>query len=423
MSKHHYDIVYLSAWLLCIITLPLPTHITSFFCLVLIIVWLFDLNYKEKWERLKKATWILPFSLFFALHIAGVAYSDNSKDGFFEVEKKLAFLFIPIIAASGKVPSKSDFNFLKKGFIIACGILVISSLCIPAISMFNDEPAQLLNFDSITYQHFHQLNPAASAWWEYFSYIQIGSWIEMHPAYFSMYLIFCVIILLQEMFDKMKVSITSISIIVLFTVFISLLSSRMAIISYLLILIGLPIFNAIIRRNYKIAIVPAFSIVLLFVVIWINPVSRFRIIQEPVTTSYDTNPSNTIWNSVSFRVLEWKASIDELKQSWMAGVGPGDTQDALHAQYFKYGKKVADLNYNAHNQYLQTMLELGVPGIILLLICIYSPLFKNVPLSAEHIAFILLFGLMCFTESMLSAQKGIIFFTLFQSLYNRSNLA
>ncbi len=244
---------------------------------------------------MKKAVWILPFVLFFTLHIIGIAYSDNIKDGLFEVEKKLAFLSLPIIAASGRALKKNDFDFLKKGFIGSCFIIVIISLAITIISLTSNEPPALLNFDSVTNENFHFLNPTSSSWWEYFSYIQIGSWIKMHPAYFSMYLIFCIVILAQKMLDEMKVNMPGLLVILLFTAFISLLSSRMAIISYFVILFGLPIFNAILKRNYKIAVIPGISMILLSALIWTNPVSRFRLIQEPINTSYNTNQNNKIW--------------------------------------------------------------------------------------------------------------------------------
>ncbi len=421
MNRINYDTAYKFAWLMCIITLPLPTPVTSFFNLVLIAVWMVDLNYKQKWRRLTKAKWIIPFLLFFILHLIGITYSEHVNTGFFEIEKKLAFLSIPIIIASGRPLTSSDISFLKKGFILSCLAIVIASLVVVAVTLLSSMPPAPSNFDTLTNSTYHLLNPVSSIFWEYFSYIQLGSWIGLHPSYFSMYLIFCIVILIQRMIEQIKINFTGLALIVLFTLFIGLLSSRMAMIAYVTVLFWLPIQNAIMKSNYKIMMVPTLSVMVLVSLVLINPVSRFRILQEPISTSYTANENTKIWNSVSFRLLEWKASVSELNKSWIAGVGSGDGQAALQNYYQKYGDEVAALHYNAHNQYLQTTLELGLPGLIMLLICIGLPLFKGASLFPEHVAFIFLFALMCFTESMLAAQKGILFFTLFQSLYIRCN--
>jgi O-antigen ligase len=263
------------------------------------------------------------------------------------------------------------------------------------------------------------LNPTASSFWEYFSYIQIGDWIDIHPAYFSMYLVFCVIILAQEMFDKMKIKLFGLAVIAVFTLFIVLLSSRMAIVAYLVVTSFLAVYNFSRTRDRRILIIPALFLLTLFALVWINPVSRFRIVQEPLFTSFHIDQNKKEWNSVSFRLLEWKASLHELERSWMTGVGTGDGQAVLQNYYSAYNTSTANLNYNAHNQYLQTTLELGVTGLILLLICIFKPAFHAIQPNPVHIAFVVLFGLMCFTESLLARQKGIVFFTMFQSLLFR----
>ncbi len=419
MNKINYDTIYRAAWWLLVVTLPMTTPVTSFFNLLLAVVWLADLRFAEKWERLKCARWVIPFLLFFALHLLGVAYSENIGVGFFEVEKKLAFLSLPVIAASGRPLTISDFNFFSKSFIYSClSVVVLSFIFIGASVMSNTLPASL-NFDTYTNEQFHALNPSDSSVWEYFSYITIGDWIDMHPAYFSMYIIFCMAILAQKMFDEMRMNYLSLAMLGAFTLFIGLLSSRMAIVSYALVLLYLTIFNLSEKKDFKITVVPVVFIFLLSGLIWINPVSRFRILQEPLHTSYRVDPSATHWNSVSYRLLEWSASLNELKNSWLTGVGTGDGQAALQRYYSRYGPGVMILNYNAHNQYLQTTLELGLGGLFLLVLCIYRPVFTLAQRYPVHIAFVLLFGLMCITESVLARQKGIVFFAMFQSLFFR----
>ena len=419
MNRIHYDNVYLATWWLCVVTLPFTILLNSFFIIVLTLVWLAEANFAEKWQRLKKASWVWPFLFFFILHVIGLSYSDHIRDGFFEVEKKLSFLIIPLVAASGRPLTKPSFDFLKKGFIYSCLVIVIISFILTGVSVVTDSARPLQNFDEQTSQQFHLLNPTASSMGEYFSYIQLGDWIDIHPAYFSMYLIFCIAILAQGMFDQMKMNFFGLVVIALFTFFIVLLASRMAIVSYLVTTSYLAFYNVARKRNFMAFLVPALFILILCALIWINPVSRFRIMQEPLHTSFHIDQNKMEWNSVSFRLLEWKASLHELGKSWLTGVGTGDGQAALQNYYSTYNASIAGLKYNAHNQYLQTALELGLVGLFLLLICIFKPVFTIVQPFPIHIAFVVLFGLMCLTESMLARQKGIVFFTMFQSLFFR----
>ena len=150
--------------------------------------------------------------------------------------------------------------------------------------------------------------------------------------------------------------------------------------------------------------------------IWLNPVTRFRVIQEPRATGLKIHHQVTQWNSVNLRLLEWQASWDIIKKSWFAGVGTGDGQDALKSYYASFNASTMDMDYNSHNQYLQTIIELGVMGLISLLLCFFLPAFRQ-DYSILYFSFILLFSLLCLTECMLARQKGIIFFTLFQSLF------
>ena len=421
MNKSHYNTIYLSSWWLCIVTLPWTIPFNSFSLVALAVVCLAEGNFITKWERLKNNTWAWSFLFFFVVHILGLLYTQDSPAGLFEIEKKLGFLAIPLVAASGPLFSKSSFNLLKKSFIYSCLLVVVISLAYTGYSLLGNEAPLIQNFDLQTNQHFHDLNPGASGLWEYFSYIQLGEWIDIHPAYFSMYLIFCIAILVNQMMECRIINARDLSIIILFTFFIVLLSSRMAIVSLTLVMLYF-LFHYLKRNlNRKVILLTSLFFVFLFALIFLNPVARFRIIQEPLTTSLQIDHSNQVWNSVSFRWLEWKASLHALRGSWLLGVGTGGGQAALQEFYENFNASTSRLDYNAHDQYLQTAVELGVAGFFGLLLCLWRPFLSSIQPTPIHVAFIILFGLMCLTESMLARQKGIVFFTLFQSLLSRSN--
>jgi O-antigen ligase len=150
--------------------------------------------------------------------------------------------------------------------------------------------------------------------------------------------------------------------------------------------------------------------------LWLNPVTRFRVIEEPLITTYQADRSVTNWNSVSFRLLEWKGSWSVIRSNWIAGVGTGGGKLAMENFYKHYNNSTIGLEHNAHNQYLQTWMESGLTGLFVFLSCVFMGVFRLYK-DASYVSFILIFSLMCLTESIGERQKGIMFFTLFQTLF------
>ncbi|HQQ97468.1 MAG TPA: O-antigen ligase family protein [Cyclobacteriaceae bacterium] len=418
MTRPNYHMVYASAWWLCVVTLPLTIALSSASIILLVMVWLAEGQWKEKISRFREGKWVWPFLLFFGLHVAGLIYTDDQQRGLMEVEKKLSFFVLPLIAASGQPIDAQWISRIRNGFIGSCLLVVVISLAwfVFTMSLGPGQPA--LNFDPATQATYKALNPDSSASWEYLSYIQVGDWIDIHPAYFSMYLIFCIVMLLEEVWIKHKPWAMRTTIILLFICFIGLLSSRMAIlalpivITYLLTQLSAPV-------RHKLS-VTGMVMVLLLIILWINPVSRFRVFQEPIQTSVHMNGAEYGWNSIRYRIIEWQAGWESISQSWLIGAGTGDGQQQLSSFYASHAFPVVALGYNAHNQYLQTSIELGMAGLMTLLVCMWPgtrPLAKK---DLVHVAFVMLILLMCCTESMFARQKGIVFFTLFQSLFLRN---
>src|SRR5690606_18692132 len=70
------------------------------------------------------------------------------------------------------------------------------------------------------------------------------------------------------------------------------------------------------------------------------------------------------------RWLTWKAAIKAIEEAPLLGYGVGDAKDVLVAKYKELGPAYQNHvkhRYNAHNQFLQTWLETGIPGIFILL--------------------------------------------------------
>jgi hypothetical protein len=123
-------------------------------------------------------------------------------------------------------------------------------------------------------------------------------------------------------------------------------------------------------------------------------------------------------NSVSQHVKIWKSSLDLIAENPFFGVGTGDIKDQLSKSYEKNNFQIGVLlSYNSHNQFLNTWVALGIPGLISLLLIFYL----GVRISIQkkdwvYFSFILIMILNCLTESVLEKQAGIFFFSAFNMM-------
>ncbi len=124
--------------------------------------------------------------------------------------------------------------------------------------------------------------------------------------------------------------------------------------------------------------------------------------------------------STTVRFLIWEQSIEIIKQNILVGTTVGDTNDALYKTYQQNGLTGAlEHSLNAHNQYLQTFIGLGIIGFLALCLLTFGQLIKSF-LQKNFLLFI--FSLLIIqnflVESMLQAASGTLFFVFFYCIFN-----
>jgi O-antigen ligase len=132
----------------------------------------------------------------------------------------------------------------------------------------------------------------------------------------------------------------------------------------------------------------------------------------------ETKLDTTTKESNQVRILIWKASADIIKNNFLIGTGTGDVKDELMRTYKEKGMTGAfEHNLNAHNQFIQTFIALGVPGIVGLLSLFISGIWSGIKKRKWVFIFFMIITLLNFIpESMLEVQTGVIFFAFFNSL-------
>ena len=107
-----------------------------------------------------------------------------------------------------------------------------------------------------------------------------------------------------------------------------------------------------------------------------------------------------------------------IRDHGIMGTGTGGTLDVLLAHYDKANLGDFYSDYNAHNQYIETYLEIGLFGFIALLFCFLTPLLygfrnKNKLLTS----LVIMVGLVCLSECFLERGRGLMLYALFVSLF------
>ncbi len=109
------------------------------------------------------------------------------------------------------------------------------------------------------------------------------------------------------------------------------------------------------------------------------------------------------------RLNIWVMALENPKDYTAYGLGAGQSTNYLVEKYQRLGfKHYATKRYNAHNQYIEVLLELGIPGLLLFLLAWISvPLFASGNGRRTAWLFFTLFVFNMFTDVMFGRFCGI----------------
>jgi O-antigen ligase len=118
------------------------------------------------------------------------------------------------------------------------------------------------------------------------------------------------------------------------------------------------------------------------------------------------------------RLLIWKSALGVVRKNLLLGIGTGDATEKLKEEFIKRGYVNGFYdNLNAHNQFIEILLENGLIGLILFLaILVYTSYIaitqQNLLLGMFIISTIIFF----IFETMMNRLAGISFYALFSFL-------
>jgi O-antigen ligase len=237
----------------------------------------------------------------------------------------------------------------------------------------------------------------------------------VHPTYLSMYIVISILISLETLFDssvKFFRKVFWMSGIIVFLTVLYLLSSRAGILAAIIVIPLYFIFKYYKKSSKWIILV----FLLIITVVFVKIAKTNSKVQSSIEGITNENFNETLKNDE--RLLIWKSAVGVIKQNMFLGVGTGDASVELKREFLKRGYvKGFYENLNAHNQFLEILLENGLIGLILFLSILgymaYIAISRQNILSGLFLIMMIIFFMF---ETILNRLAGITFFPMFSFL-------
>lgn len=404
-ALHSGEVSYYTC-VVCVALSGLYVHWIPPFMIAMVIFRYFEVNDNETFTGLTRKSTILMllFAVLLLWQIIGLIQADSLSVGIERIYKRVSILLFPLVLFRPSSKIKIKIKLLLK--IFAVSLILYFIYCL--FSALHNSIS--FNNGKIIFNQYDELYTYES----YFTGLRLVS--GEHPSYIAMYSLLALLVSADNILDsgqsfKNKVfwSIAAMG----YIVFIVLLSSRAGILAGMIIL-PLFIFFRINKNKNSILIFLAVSscIIAFFIILAMN--------NSRIMYSLEDASNNKIRSVLSedIRVTIWRSAWVVIKANPIAGVGTGNASLELKKEFISLGYSQGFYeDLNAHNQFLEILLENGLIGLIIFLGLIGYLLYVSI---SENNYFLLAFSLMIIIffvfESMLNRIAGVMFFPLFTFL-------
>ncbi len=376
-----------------------------FFFLALISVVVFGFVKKQVKFHFNVVSFL--FILFYLTYLFGVFFTHNGDQAQKYVENKLSFVILPLLL-SLKFKDTLKLNRAYLGFVIGTFLVSIYGVFSGLYCYFQPDGSNLCLFTS-------SISPIH------------------HPTYLSAYLIFSIGVVLKGWYDKMKYF--SFYWIIPFIIFNVVLHGFLLSLSGILFLLIAFILAIIIWIKYKFGKWVLYSSIILIPILGFLSIKMIPQIEGEwggavgYSEIYFANPEHFVESRVypmsgtEVRIVMWTAASKTF-YTHPFGVGTGNVDEYLGKELIRLKQKeLSHENYNPHNQFLQTGVEIGVLGLLILLAILFFA-FRIGYLNVDWLLIIITGNLLfnALFESMLQRQSGIVFYTFWFCLLVLDNM-
>ena len=373
---------------------PNFNSIAIIICAVLTIVNLFYSNVNRKFDK-KYLVVTLPFWMFLFHEI--FSFDLN----FDRILRHLPFLFLPLIFIyrpifiNAKIKSKSILIF-QVSVLLQCVIYTIDFL---ANNNFN----KLFSVSNENIPFFRE-------------YTLANSYLEIHPTYFSAFLLLSITFSLFKLLDKNQNKLRYILNSVISIFFLFLFSSKVVLVLLIITFLLFVILIATQKKPKHALLFIASTIAIASLLILPSKNILYKRFNE-VRTEIKKPIVGDYYNSTNTRVAIIKCSLELIKEVPLLGYGDS-LQSTLNTCYKENNNSDFYLKstLNSHNYYFNLILYGGFLFLAFFIIYLFY-LYKNLKHSLVAVFIISQMLMINLTENFLSRHYGIVIFVYFTSMF------
>lgn len=252
---------------------------------------------------------------------------------------------------------------------------------------------------------------------------EVGS---AHPTYVSIWFFFCVLYLTDCLFSyhfsRKWIVVIAVFLITYFIASAVILSSKISIIAFVIaqiVLLYLHIPRGMVRNVIIITILIVFTVAV-FKISFL----RARFIDEQTSLPLKP-PVGVATNSTNIRIGIYQCALQLASDNWLFGLGIGDVQDSFNQCYEQYQTEVyKEIDYNSHNNFFDVLLSAGITALVALFIFFFVNCRDSIAKGNRmFIVTLVLLAICMMAENILSRNHGVVFYSLFCSLFMKQNMS
>ena len=400
------DLTYIVS-IAALIIMPLHIQYLPPFMILWGIFWIFENNLRFNVIMVSGQKSKMLFALFIVYYIwqvAGLIYSADIKMGLSNLFSRLSLVLFPLVLIFPGDMIKSRGRILLRTFALSTFLFMIFCFCFALYRSVHIQDGSW-NFNPHLPEY---------PWLSYFYGSDLV--VTQHPSYIAMYVLLSVLICFEAWFDyslKYWIRIRWLLIGLLLLISQYFLSSRAGI---LISLVLIPFYFMRKFRKHQRKRFAWIGIILLILILLPLIVKNWRV--GSLYNSFFNEEQANKESREGDRLIIWKSALTIARQNSIFGIGIGDVRTELTRQYEKIGEeKLAKEKFNAHNQFLEVLLENGIIGLLIFisifLVMAYIAIVDKNLLFGMFIMMIFMFFLF---ETVLYRLAGVSFFSLFTFL-------
>lgn len=358
--------------------------------IILILAWLVHPKTSFRWR---------PFAVFaglFGFYLLSLLFSDDRLNGLDDLVQKISLALFPLVFASIRPTESRTLRLVLRFFVMGTVVALLIA--------FSTSVVEYLGTGDIHTFYMSRFSPVH------------------HPSYLAMFINFSIAVLLLEIdreprFQRSELRLWTVILVLALSLIFP--AAKMGLITFGFLILFFVTRRVVQGRFLHLRTGLLLSVAAMFVVfLSLDPLTMGRLeTAAEVVEGSEVGRNQPTIESTTARLHIWQVAADVIREHpW--GLGAGDVKPALNEAYEERGlTALARQGLNAHNQFLQVALAVGIPGFLWFVFTLLYPV-RRLWRRRDWIYgfFLLCIAANLAVESMLEKQSGILFYSFFNAL-------